>query len=788
MNHKPLLCLICLLLSLSSFGQESKTISGTVSDSESGELIFGARIYDTISQTATVSNEYGFYSLTIPKNDAVLRISGLGLPTQYFTISESETSVNLDVLSSTQKIDEVTIRGENKNNDSDLGVLDLPLSKVEKLPAFFGEKDALKILQLMPGVSSGVEGSNGIYVRGGGPDQNLILLDGIPVYNVSHLFGFFSVFNSDALSKVTLMKGGFPARYGGRVSSVLDIRMKEGNMKKYNLEGSIGLLSSRLLLEGPIKKGKTAFMISARRTYADALIRPFLPKGEKSGYYFYDLNAKVHHKINDKHHIYLSGYFGQDKGEFNESYNTGLSGVGNSRAQLNWGNAIATVRWNYRISSKLFLNTSFGFSNYQFGLGINDSGTDSLSSWNYGFDFISKITDWSGKADFTFIPNSKNYIRFGLGNTYHIFRPGVSQIKESNNDSEEQSNFGSETNFAHEIFAYFENDHKFTDWMKANYGVHFTSFLVGRKTYNEVQPRASLDFRIAKYSNVKLSYARTAQFLHLLTNTGIGLPTDLWVPATENTAPVTANQLSLGVHQQLGKLYNLRVEGYYKKMENLIQYEQGVTLINTGQSWEDKIAIGQGWSYGVELFFQKKIGKLTGWVGYTLSWSERQFDELNKGNVFPYTYDKRHDLSITASYEFNKKWDVGLVFVFGSGRAVSLPTQTYGTYSGPFGVGSEVITDLTAINNYRMPTYHRLDVSVNHTKQKRWGESIWSFSIYNVYNRQNAYFLFVGDDPSGKYDKTLKQVSLFPILPSVSWKFKLDFEKRKMNKHEKKKK
>jgi hypothetical protein len=767
-----------------------RTISGYITDLSSGEQIYGARIFDTVSRKGTVTNDYGYFSLTIPDNDAVLRISNFGFTSRYASAPKGMDELDVSLESKVQNIQEVKVTAESQRKsteETNSGTLELSLKQVERLPVFMGEKDVIKTLQLMPGVSSGGEGSSGLYVRGGGPDQNLILLDGVPIYNASHLFGFFSVFNNDALSKVTMIKGGFPSRYGGRTSSVLDMRMKEGNLKKFNVEGSIGVISSKILVEGPIKKDKTAFIISARRTYADLLIRPFLAKRPtQGGYFFYDVNAKIHHKFNRKHHLYVSTYFGEDKAKIKEksTYTDPMFGTkyeNSAENSLGWGNSIGSVRWNYRIRPKLFMNTTATFSQYKFGirayeLSTTTQPTGDVSSSEFEVNYFSNIQDWSGKVDFTYIPNSKNYIKFGVGDTYHTFRPGVFSAKFTDGNDTESLNPPALNQYAHETSAYIENDQKLTDWLKINYGLHFSSFFVGDKNYNELQPRLSGNAVVSKNSSIKFSYARTAQFIHLLSNTGIGLPTDLWVPATERIGPIQAHQVSWGYNHLSGKNYNLVIEGYYKTMKNLIQYKEGVSFIGSSADWQSKVEVGKGWSYGGEIFVEKKAGALTGWIGYTLSWTERQFDNINGGEKFPFTYDRRHDLSIAATYELSKKWDFGVVFVFSSGRAVSLTTQSYSLAQNPIVSAVEWsqnggdVNYLSSINGYRMPVYHRLDIGANRHMQRKWGESIWSFSIYNVYSRQNPFFLFVDQDFQG--EKSLKQVALFPIIPSVSWKFK----------------
>ncbi len=787
--------LALLFLSFSALSQNSRTLNGYISSKKSGEKLIGATIYDTVHKVGTTTNEYGFYSLSIPNEPTVLRITNFGFDPYFLEASLQKNEHNI-IVSEINELNEVVVTatsGSRRSVEStNIGTMELSMEKVDKLPVLLGEKDVLKILQLMPGVKSGGEGSSGIYVRGGGPDQNLILLDGVPVYNASHLFGFFSVFNSDALSQTTLTKGGFPARYGGRVSSVLDMRMKEGNNQKFNVEGSIGIIASRLLVEGPLNKGKTAFIISGRRTYLDALIKPFQKQDAKGGYYFYDLNAKINHKINDKHHLYLSGYFGQDKAAFKTNYGGGdnfNSYSTKDETGIKWGNAIAAIRWNYKIRPKLFTNTTFTYSKYLFNI-YSDSKSTSISDGvstnsSYSFLYYSGIDDWTGKTDFTYLPNPNHTIKFGISDIYHTFRPGVTTSSSQYQSESYSLKEGSANQFAHETSSYIEDDHKISNKLKINYGIHNSTFFVGKKAYNELQPRISANYILTENSSLKFGYSRTAQFLHLLSNTGIGLPTDLWVPATERIAPVTANQVSIGYNREIKKQFNFVVEGYYKKMDHLIQYKEGASFFSQNTDWQSKVESGQGWAYGGEVLLEKRQGKLTGWIGYTLSWTERQFDNINFGERFPYRYDRRNDISVVLTYKANKTWDFGMVFVYGTGNAVTLATQTYQLAPNPITSGyfnNSTINYFSSINNYRMPAYHRMDIGANRTRQKTWGETVLSLSIYNVYNRQNAYFLFTEQKGS---KVVLKQASVFALIPSISWKFKFNFEKIKENKSNK---
>lgn len=788
-----------LLLSLSisvsySQTQEKRTISGFISNEKTGEKLIGAIIYDTISKLGAATNEYGFFSLSIPKKEAALRINYFGLTQKIIAVPEGKDEINVD-LTDIRDLDEVVVNANRAVESSGSGTIELQLDKVDKLPIILGEKDIMRVIQLLPGVKSGGEASSGIYVRGGSPDQNLILLDGVPIYNVSHLFGFFSTFNSDAISNVTMIKGGFPARYGGRASSVLDMRMKEGNMKHYNVEGSIGIIASRLLIEGPIKKDKTSFSISGRRTYIDALIKPFLKAANQgeAGYFFHDFNAKIQHKINDKHHLYLSGYFGLDKiyvkGKESTNYDAdGASYRHQMKSSLKWGNSIGSVRWNYRMRPKLFLNTTATFSKYHFGVGMEDetnitkaNGSKDLEKYAFGYN--SGILDWGIKSDFTFVPNPNHNIKFGVSETYHTFTPGITFLTAENGTEKVSNAQGSRTQYSHEADIYVEDDFKVTTRLKVNYGLHQSIFVTNKKSYFVPQPRLSANYMLNEISSIKIGVSRMAQFLHLLSNTGIGLPTDLWVPATNQTKPVIANQFSVSYYRELPKDFMFSIEAYYKKMNNLIQYKEGVSFVGGSEDWQQKVTVGQGWAYGAEFFVEKKKGKFTGWIGYTLSWSERQFDELNFGKKFYHRYDRRHDLSVVVTYDINEKWDVGAVFVYGTGNAMTLGTQVYSVAPNQAFAQAfyqPTLTNFEQMNDYRMPAYHRLDLGVNRKKIKRYGNSILSFSVYNVYNRRNPFMITRETNDQGK--PALIQTSLFPIIPSISWKFQFDFQKMKEDK------
>jgi len=759
-----------------NYSAQSFTISGYVSDKNSGEKLLSATVFNSKDFNGTISNEYGFYSLTLKSDTVILNYNYIGFtPQKNKFYLRSDTVINIELISS-NLLEEVVINAENNSEQfqerSQMSTIEIPIEQIRALPAFLGEVDILKTLQLLPGVSGGSEGSSGIFVRGGSPDQNLILLDGVPVYNASHLFGFFSVFNSDAINKVTLIKGGFPARYGGRLSSVIDIRMKEGNMNEFHGEGSIGVIASRLTLEGPIKKGKTSFMVSGRRTYIDLITRPIIQAQSEgdgvSGYYFYDLNAKINHKFSDKDRLYLSGYFGRDKAYFNNEYQYDEDSYRTEENGLFWGNATAVARWNHVFSNKVFSNLTATFTDYKFDIysNYNDENEDGTNSF-FGFEYFSGIYDWSLKYDFDFIPSPKHYLKFGAGVTYHTFQPGATQFESDDIDIfTEGFELSSENIYATEFDLYVEDDWEVNDKLKMNGGLHASAFLVEEVFYKSLQPRISARYLINNDLSLKASFSTMTQYIHLLTNSGIGLPTDLWVPATDTVEPQRAFQPAIGIAYVFKKNYEVSVEGYYKKMNSIIEYKDGANYLFEGlKGWEDKVEIGEGQAYGAELFVQKRNGKLTGWVGYTLSWSNRQFPTINLGEVFPYKYDRRNDFEIAVIYKLKDNIELSGTWVYSTGQPISLPIAKYE------GVFNEVIYAYEGRNGYRMNDYHRMDVNISLHKEKKWGERTWNFGAYNLYNRLNPFFIYQQYDYMTNTNN-YKQVSLFPIIPSVSYEFK----------------
>jgi len=769
---------LCLLIINSCFlFAQKKTISGYVSDGKTQEKIIGAIIYDAKTKLGTITNNFGFYSLTLPSDSVNLLISYIGFTPQYLSfLLNKDVPLNIDLSLSNQlqTIEILADENERIEERTRMSTINIPIEQIKKVPALLGEVDVLKVLQLLPGVKSGGEGSSGLYVRGGGPDQNLILLDGAPIYNASHLFGFFSTFNADAIKNVELTKGGFPARYGGRLSSVIDINMKDGNMRKYNVEGSVGLIASKILIEGPIWNEKTSFLFTARRTYLDLLLGPIISAatiGEGSGgYYFYDLNLKVNHKFSDKDKLFLSLYKGLDNFYF--STGSAFTGETSYGGYLKWGNAIGSARWSHVFNNQLFCTTGLTYTQYLFGLGqeLKDLKNDTKESANY----FSGINDWAGKINFDYMPNPNHNVKFGTNYIYHTFKTGAEQYKTSGFDRNIDSISGNPDIFATELNLYAEDDWRINPKLKINVGIHAAGFLVQNSFYKSLQPRFTGRYLLPNNWSVKASYASMMQFIHLLSNSNVGLPTDLWVPATKLIKPQQSYQGAFGFAKSFkNNAFEFSAEGYYKEMKNIIDYLDGANFIGGSNDWEKKVAQGIGWSYGAEFLIQKKKGKLNGWIGYTLSWTNRQFTQINEGKIYPYKYDRRHDVSIVAIYKLSNKLDVSSTWVYGTGNAISLPLQSYAAVVDPGSSLNNEVQYYGGKNNYRMAPYSRMDVSVNKHKKKKWGRVTWSFGVYNLYNRQNPYFLYFARNQYGV--QQLKQVSLFRLIPSISYSFKFDF-------------
>ncbi len=803
-----------LLFCIGFIKAQNYTISGYITNDKSGETFISASVYDSNSKKGTVSNNYGFYSLTIPKGKVALLYSYVGHAPQELNFDlNKDTVINIRLKESIE-LKEVTVTANRKElgvQGSQMSAIEVPVTQLKSVPTLFGETDILKALQLLPGVKAGVEGSAGFYVRGGGPDENLFLLDGIPIYNVNHMGGFFSVFNADAIKSVTLYKGSFPARFGGRLSSVLDIQMNDGNTQRLHGNITVGLISSKANLEGPLFDKNTTFSLSARRTYFDILAQPIIryaatqsgSSGNTSaGYYFYDVNAKITHRFSDKDRLFLSTFMGDDviySSIPNDSYNY-TNGSYSSKLKLGWqwGNLVTALRWNHVINNKLFMNTTAAYTRYRFNMDIGTTETQktiappSTSTQTIDLGYRSGIGDYSAKVDFDYAPNPNHDIKFGANYTYHTFRPGVAvaQSKLKNDTSTQQMDtiIGDKNIFSHETALYFEDNITINHFIKANAGLHYSAFIVQGQFYNYLQPRLGIRLLVNDKLSFKAGYAAMSQNIHLLSNNNISLPTDLWVPVTKRIRPMNSHQYSAGVFYNLLNLVDLSVEGYYKSMNNLVEYKDGASFIGSSTGWEDKVYMGRGWAYGVEFLAQKSVGKTTGWIGYTWAKSERLFNRpgqiINNGEVFPTKYDIRNFVSIVVSHKFSKRIDVSANWVYGTGISGTLALQNY--YPAPLpGELYNYDNSLPYINkrnNFRYPDYQRLDVGINFHKQLKHGIRTWNFSIYNVYNQMNPFLIY----PSTKYEyvytsnstmlqptkKVLNKITIFPIIPSVSYSYK----------------
>jgi len=755
------------------FAQDRITLNGIVKDKRSGETIIGATV--VLNQTVnigTVTNEYGFYSLTVPKGIYKMTVSLVGYQPLVLTKDLQKNEVfDVSIGEAASELKEITIVGEDKqdkNSQALPGVEKMDMKEMSKVPVIFGERDLLKTIQLLPGIKSAGEGNSGFYVRGGGADQNLILLDEAPVYNASHLLGFFSTFNSDAIKDVTVFKGNMPAQYGGRLSSVLDIKMNDGNDQSYHVSGGIGLISSKLNIEGPIKKGKGSFLITGRRTYADVFLKLSPNKDiRENTLYFYDLNLKSNYTLNSKNRLYLSGYFGRDKLGFGEGFG------------IDWGNGTGTLRWNSIISNKLFSNTSLIYSNYSYKISINGATSQ--------FDVTSKIRDFNLKQEFQYYVNPKNTVRFGFNVIHHTMTPG--QIEASEGSAILDSKL--QERFALDNAVYVSNDWQASSKLKVNYGLRLSSFdvLGGNdyytfdaegnvddtlsykdgsivKSYVYLEPRVSMSYAFNESSSIKAALARNVQNLHLISNSSTSTPTDIWIPSSRIVQPEISDQVSLGYYKQFkDKMYEFSAEIYYKDMQNIVDYKDGANT-QANDLIEGELLFGQGRAYGLELFIKKKLGKFNGWIGYTLSRSERQIDNINNSEWYNARQDRTHDVSIVGIYDLNKKWSFSATFVFYTGNAATFP-------SGKYEVDGNVQFVYTERNGYRLPAYHRLDLGATLQGRKTDKfESSWNFSCYNAYGRENAFSIEFRESESDPQKTEAVQTTLFRWVPSVTYNFK----------------
>lgn len=780
MKHHSLLVLGCLLFSLSAFSQKA-TISGVLRDAQNGETLIGATVEALGQAKGNVSNEYGFYSFTLPTStDSIaLRFSYIGYETVIRKVKLSgPVKLDVSLLPVGSVLGEVVIKAnalEEKMKSTEMSITTISTREAKALPALFGETDIIKLLQLKPGINAGTEGTTGIFVRGGGGDQNLIVLDEAVVYNANHLFGFFSTFNSDAVKDVKVYKGGFPAQYGGRLSSVIDVRMKEGNNQRFSGSGGLGLISSRLTLEGPIQKNKSSFIVSGRRTYADLITRGInrANKGKEDynpipDYYFYDLNTKVNFQLSEKDRLFLSGYFGRDVFGFNDE---------NFDFLFDWGNTTGTARWNHVFGPKLFSNTTFTFSDYRYRIQNILQG--------FSFKLGSNIKDANTKIDFYYQPSNRHTIRFGGNATYHAFTVG--RLKAGSDDGD--INFEAGQDFTGMEYGLYAND----EWavlprLKVSYGLRLSAFQNNPSFFANIEPRAAANFSVNKNWSLKASYTRMNQYVHLLASSGLSLPTDIWYPSTDRVRPETSDQFAIGTSYLFRDKWLVTWEAWYKKLQNQVDFIDGAEIFGN-DNLEEELTFGDGYAYSpLELEIEKKEGKLTGWIGYTLAWVRRgRFPVINNGDYFAPRYDTRHNLSVVALWEITKRLQLTGTFVYTSGNVSWLPSGRISVQDVAGAPIQTVVPVYGPRNTFRYPAYMRTDLGIvwKNKKKGRW-ESDWTLSVYNATDRRNPFFIFLepefqdlnlGTEENPNIIEVpnsikAKQVSLFPILPSIAWNFK----------------
>ena len=783
MKRILLLCGIAVMFSYTLLAQ-TYTISGHIQDSSSGEQLLGATIYCEDLREGVMANAYGFYSLTIPSGKHQILVTYIGYASQRFEVdSDSNLRMDIDLIAGTQ-LSEAVVIGEEFNRIEDqvqMSKMYVPIDQIKRLPAIGGEVDLLKILQLLPGVQSGGEGTSGLYVRGGSPDQNLMLLDGVPLYSVNHLFGFFSVFNADAVKNMSITKGGFPARYGGRLSSILEINMKDGHMKSYHVDATVSVIASKVTIEGPLVEDKASFMISGRRTYLDLLVSPLIQLANSDQetqtsprYFFGDFNGKINWKVTENDRIYFSAFTGLDDFgvgiEDNFGENQSLLDFG-----LDWRNSIQALRWNHHWGPRLFSNTTLTHSRYDFNTGFDITDiSESNDSLRFASLYNSGINDFSGKIDYEFTPNARHSIRFGSHVTRHSFSPGATalEIDLGSSTSVLDTIIGASQISSLEGSIYLEDEFELGERAKINVGFHGAALDVQDTTYYSLQPRLAVNYKLNNGLAIKASYAEMTQFINLLTNEGLGLPTDLWVPSTNLIRPQNSWQVAIGVATTVSKSIELSLEGYYKSMDGLLSYQEGASFFDDNADWENKVTQGTGRSYGAEILIQKKKGRATGWIGYTLSWSDRQFDEINSGNRYPFTYDRRHDISLVLNYEIDDKWNFSYVYVYGTGRALTLSDASFMTYVNA-GVEQNIMPISAQVpsakNSYRMSAYSRTDVSLTRTKYKANSTRELIFSVYNLTNHLNPFFSILDTDASG--NAVVTEYGIFPIIPSIALRY-----------------
>jgi len=735
------------------------TISGTITDESNGEFLIGAHVFALDVNRGAVSNKYGFYSLTIPRQDSVAIVfSFLGFEPSIKKIqTEEDIKLNVALHIRTATLDEVTVSADRLDDfnisATRMGVIDVPIRVVEQFPAILGEQDVLKVIQFLPGVQAGNEGTTGFHVRGGNIDQNLVQLDEATVYNPNHLFGLFSTFNTRALNSLNLVKGGFPAQYGGRLSSVVEIAMREGNKNRYEGQGGIGLVASHGTFEGPIKKEKGSFIVSARRSYLDLVMRPFQKAGQKNLYYFYDTNAKVNYELSPNDRVFLSYFRGRDVAEYVD-----VSGLGYG---VGFGNSTTTARWNHIFGSKLFSNASLIRNTYFLRVSTVQG---QFYSENY-----SAIEDLTAKAELQYFPGGGHQVRVGGVYMDHKYSSTGTEGEVIKNLVVPELDTNIIVPRTAEEWALYVNDQwEISDRIGLNLGLRLPTYRTEDASFSEIEPRASIRFGLNDNTSLKASYTVMNQFAHLVPSTTASLPTDIWIPSSKRTIPQHSEQMAVGLFRNFkNNAYETSLELYTKTMKNQVLFREGTQLYSY-LDIDNELTYGKGWSRGAELFLKKNQGRLTGWISYTLSKTEQKFPELNAGRKFPFRFDRRHNLSVTSQYDLSGRWKLSGNFVFNTGAAYTLPLgRVYSAQGGDLYAG--LFYDYESLNNYRMRPYHRMDVSATYSlRPKRVRKSELVFSTYNIYSRTNPYYVFLDLDLNTA-EPIGKEVSLIPIVPSVTY-------------------
>ncbi|SEW26168.1 TonB-dependent receptor [Chitinophaga arvensicola] len=776
--------------------RSTRTISGYIKDASSGENLIGATVYAPALKQGTTTNQYGFFSLTTVKDTNSLVVSYVGYQPHLQRVPDKGDHLLNVTLQPLGSLKEVVISAKENSKlqeQTQMSKVKLNASEVQSMPRLLGEVDVMRTLQSLPGVSGGSDGAGGLYVRGGGPDQNLVLIDGTPVFNFSHFFGVYSLLNANVVKTTDLYKGAFPARFGGRISSVVDIAMKEGDMKEYHGDASIGLIAAKFNIEGPIVKDKTSFMLSARRSYPDLLLNAALQSDNSLGVggdfqaYFYDVNAKVNHIFSPKDRVFLSFYRGEDNLSIKQTvddstyvHNPGQYLGESSKFQLGWGNTIAAIRWNHIYGPRLFSNISLNFSQYEFFTEYEHKyvlPTSGEKSDMYG-TYNSVMTNSGGRIDFDFRPNPRHSVRFGAITTMHNFKPGNASFEDKDSPVTPLDTLDASLRVRGlELSLYAEDDWQIKPDLFASIGVHASGFLVEGRFYYSLQPRLGLRYVLPRNWAVKAAYTHMNQYIHLLSSNGNTLPTDIWVPSTQRVAPLFSKQIALGVGKTSSNLkYEFTLEGYYKSMSNMIENKETNGIISPlGSRWDENVTVGKGWSYGAEVMLQKKKGSTTGWIGYTLSWSERRFPGINNGEIYPYKYDHRHDIEFVLVQQLGRHWEFSASWHFNSGTPITLPVASYagGGNASPWdpSPGTPGVDRFDNWNNYRGQAVHRMDVGITWNKQKkRWSRS-WNLSVFNVYNRKNPFLYLISEDAEAQ-KRYLSKLTILPILPSITYSIK----------------